>query len=529
MGIAETSPTLSAALAAHAAARPASPALSAGEEELAYADLAEMVRALAGRHAHLGARPGDRVVLLGRNSIEWVAAFLACLDAGVVAVPLNPRLSPAEIAEQVRRVAPRLVLAGEGLEDAGAAAAEAAGAALRTLERGSGPRSIWNERSAAVVPPPPPPDAPALISFTSGSTGAPKGVVVTHGALAHAAWAGVRAVGTHEGDRTLVMVPLFHNTGFADQLGQMLAVGGAVDLLPAFGLSAAHAALVRRPSTYLIAVPGILRLLTESPDADAMLDACRIAAFGGSPMPEAWIRDMAARWPGLGLFNIYGLTEFTSISHCLAPRDLLGHADTVGRPVGGAEQMIAGPHGEPLAPGEAGEIRLAGASRMTGYWRDPERTDRALQGRWLVTGDIGSVDEDGFLRLLGRASEVINRGGEKVSPIQVEAAVTLEPGVDEAGVVGAPHPVFGERVVAFVTLRGADALDEHAARLRLLARVADYAVPERFFVLDEMPRTAAGKVDRLALRRHAETAFATAAPSSPIPQTGGATHGLAHP
>lgn len=494
--------TLSAALRGHAVARPDAPAVSDGDEELSYRELVELVDALAARYARLGARAGDRVVILGLNSVEWVAAFLACLDAGLVAVPLNHRLSRTEIAEHVARVEPRLVLADEQLKGSAAAG----DAPLRTLGRAPARQSIWREPAGDHAIAAPPREAPALISFTSGSTGPAKGAVVSHGALAHAAHAGVAAVGTREGDRTLVMAPLFHNTGFADQLGQMLAVGGAVDLIPAFSVAATRDALLRRPASYLIAVPGILRLLTEHADAHAMLDACRIACFGGSPMPEAWIRDMAARWPRLGLFNIYGLTEFASISHCLAPRDLLAHADSVGRTVEGVEQLIAGPDGEPLPPGEVGDILLAGPSRMTGYWRDEGRTAEALRGRWLVTGDVGSVDEQGFLRLVGRRSEVINRGGEKVSPMQVEAAVALEPGVAEAGVVGAPHPVFGERVVAFVTLRGERELDERAVRVRLLARVADFAVPERFFVLDEMPRTAAGKVDRQALRRHAESA-----------------------
>ena len=502
--------TLSAALRRNASARPAAPAVSAGDEELTYRDLAGLVDALAARHHHLGARPGDRVVLLGLNSVEWVAAFLACLDAGLIAVPVNHRLSPDEVGTQAAHVEPRLVLAGEGMEAPAAAAASRCGAEMRTLDRSGGRDSIWSEPASRGAATAPAPDAPALISFTSGSTGSPKGAVITHGALGHAATAGSNAVGTRAGDRTLVMGPLFHNTGFADQLGQMLVVGGSVDLLPAFGMSATREALLRRPASYLIAVPGILRLLTEHPDGDAMLGACRVACFGGSPMPAHWIRDMAARWPHLGLFNIYGLTEFASISHCLAPRDVLTHADSVGRPVEGAEQRIAGPGGEPLPPGEAGAILLAGPSRMTGYWRDEVRTAEALRGRWLVTGDVGSVDDEGFLRLAGRASEVINRGGEKVSPLQVEAAVTLEPGVAEVGVVGAPHPVFGQRVVAFVTLREAHALDETTVRRRLLARVADYAVPERFFVLDEMPRTAAGKVDRQALRREAESAYAVA-------------------
>jgi acyl-CoA synthetase (AMP-forming)/AMP-acid ligase II len=175
--------------------------------------------------------------------------------------------------------------------------------------------------------------------------------------------------------------------------------------------------------------------------------------------------------------------------------------------VAGAGHRIVGPGGAPVATGETGEIHVAGPSRMTGYWRAPEQTREALHGRWLATGDIGSITDDGFLRLVGRASEVINRGGEKISPTQVEAAVNLEPAIAEAGVVGAPHPIFGERVVAFITLTGASALDEDLTRSRLRELVADYAVPDRFFVVDELPRTAAGKVDRLELGRYARAAL----------------------
>jgi long-chain acyl-CoA synthetase len=506
----ESFPTLSAALRSRAATGGERPALAASGEELSYGDLAQLTGSLAGRFARVGVAPGDRVVITGQNSVEWVLAFLACLEIGAVAVPLNPRLSAPELADQIQRVEPALVLAdADGLDARTAPGAVASGAQLRTLGRDlGGGRSIWAERPLEVPAGRPAADAPAVIAFTSGSTGVPKGAVITNGALAQASRAGALAVGTTAADRTLVMVPLFHNTGFADQLGHMLTVGGAIDLLPAFGVRAARDALLRRPATYLIAVPGILRLLTQAEDADAMFAECRIACFGGSPMPEAWIREMAARWPGLGLFNIYGLTEFTSLSHCLGPQDLLRHGDSVGRPVDGAEQLIVDATDRPVPAGEAGTILVAGPSRMTEYWRAPDQTRRALRGRWLVTGDVGSVNEEGYLRLVGRASEVINRGGEKISPTQVEAALNLEPAVAQTGVVGAPHPIFGERVVAFVTLSGTAGLDEEATRRSLRERVADYAVPERFFVVDDLPRTASGKVDRLALRRHAEAALA---------------------
>jgi acyl-CoA synthetase (AMP-forming)/AMP-acid ligase II len=304
---------------------------------------------------------------------------------------------------------------------------------------------------------------------------------------------------TNESDRTLVMVPLFHNTGFCDQLAHMLLVGGTVDLLPAFGVEAARQALLRQPSTFLMGVPGILRLLATGECAEDVFSACRIACYGGSPMPRAWIEDIAGRWPELRLYDSYGLTEFTSVSHLLGPDDLPDHPGTVGRPVRGVEQRIVADDGASLPPGEAGSLHLAGASRMQKYWRDRARTSEVIRGRWLITGDVGSLSEDGFLTLVGRASDVINRGGEKVSPLQVEAALSLVPEIAESAVVGAPHPIFGERVVAFVALRDARDFDEAAVHRQLALRVADYAIPERFFVLDQLPRGSTGKVDRRAL------------------------------
>jgi long-chain acyl-CoA synthetase len=340
-----------------------------------------------------------------------------------------------------------------------------------------------------------------LVSFTSGSTGTPKGAIISHVALAAAACTYASTLRTCPDDRTLVMGPLFHNTGFCDQLAHMIVAGGTTDLLPVFGAAAARQVLVECPSTFIIAVPGILRLLMLTEEADAIFRRVRIACYGGSRMPEAWVHELATRWPWLRLYNSYGLTEFTSVSHLLAPEDAVAHADTVGRPVEGVEQRVVDNHGVDLSVGEMGSVLLAGPTRMSGYWREPELTREALDGRWLVTGDVGSITHDGFLQLAGRKSEVINRGGEKISALQVEGAISQRDEIAEAAVVGAPHPIFGERVVCFVTVR-AD-FDETRLREELCEQIADYAVPERFVVLDELPRSAAGKVDRIELRRAA--------------------------
>jgi acyl-CoA synthetase (AMP-forming)/AMP-acid ligase II len=286
-----------------------------------------------------------------------------------------------------------------------------------------------------------------------------------------------------------VLVPLFHNTGFVDGVAHALLLGGAVDVPGDFATAAALDALARRPASFLVAVPSIVRLLVLHGRADDAFARCDVLGYGGASTPPAWRAELAARWPHLRLFDLYGLTELTSLTHALQPEDAAARPGSVGRPVAGIRQRVVD-----------GELWLAGPTRMLGYWRAEAETRRVLAGEWLRTGDLAEIDADGFVRLHGRAAEVINRGGEKIHPIEVEAALAGVAAVAEAAVVGAPHPVFGERVVACVTLRAGADLDEDALRSQLRDRVADYAIPERFLVVEELPRNAAGKVDRALVR-----------------------------
>jgi long-chain acyl-CoA synthetase len=472
--------TLSDALRYWAGVTPSRLALSAGAEELDYADLDLAVDQAARRLRGAGVGAGDRVALLGANSVEWVIVFLAGLRAGAIVVPLNTRLGPLELRRQLGVCDSRLIFADEALLPVIDGAAPAC--ALESL----GSLSVAAHDDQAV-----PGSAPGLISFTSGTTGLPKGAVISHRALVRSASSFVPHLETSTTDSTLIAVPLFHNTGFADQLTQMLLVGGAVDVLREFHTEAAIEALARRPATYLIAVPSIYRLLMLHDRADEAFRVCRVAVYGGAPMPAPWIEELAARHPALRLFNCYGLTEFTSVSHLLDPEYALVRSDSVGRPVEGVGHRIAGD----------GEIWLSGPTRMTGYWRAEEETRRVLNGEWLRTGDLGRIDGDGFLTVLGRSADVINRGGEKIYAVSVETALSGLPTVTEAAVVGAPHEILQERVLAFVVPRAG--FDEEAARRHLVERVPDYAVPERFVLADELPRNAAGKIDRTVLRAEA--------------------------
>jgi acyl-CoA synthetase (AMP-forming)/AMP-acid ligase II len=472
-------------------------AVCAGDEALTYAELAAATDDLARRLAQAGVAPGDRIALVAENRLEWVLAFLACLQLGAVVVPLNVRLGPAELSRQLAVAGPRLALHSGPCEELVAAAAPAL--ARRCLERDAAD-AIWRQPATASAPPEPAAAAPALVSFTSGTTGRPKGAVIAQAALAVSAAVYGRLLGTTPDTATLVLVPLFHNTGFVDQLGHMLVVGGEVDLLPRFGVQAALDALARRPAGYLIGVPSMFRLMMLDPRAGAAFDACRILAYGGAPMPPAWIEELHARWPALRPYNIYGLTEFTSLSHALEPADAIRRATTVGRPVEHVRQRIVGDDGGDAPVGEPGEVWLAGPTRMLGYLDDAAATAEVFRGPWLRTGDLGAIDPGGFLTLHGRIAEVIVRGGEKIHASQVESELGALDSVADAAVVGVPDEILHERVVAAVVERPGRRFEAEQARADLRARIADYAVPDRFVVVDELPRNANGKIDRAQVR-----------------------------
>ena len=259
-----------------------------------------------------------------------------------------------------------------------------------------------------------PGERPAVVSFASGTTGTPKGVVLTHQALADAATVFADVIGTGQGASTLVIAPLFHNTGFVDQLGHMLVVGGRTDLLRRFHASEAIAATRERPTTFVTAVPSVLRLLMINNGAEAVFSPATDVLFGGSPMPPAWTRELATRWPHLRLHHGYGLTEFTSAVSFLPPELAGAHGESVGTPAPGVSVRLVGDTGHDMPPGEVGEVWASGPTRMREYWNLPAATGAAIRDGWLRTGDLARC-HGGLLYLCGRTDDVINRGGEDPS------------------------------------------------------------------------------------------------------------------
>ena len=491
--------TLVEHLQAWAESAPERVALTAGDVELTYAELSGRVSAAAAGMRGCGVGPGDRVVLAGVNTPAWVVGFLAALRLGAIAVPLNSRLASRQIPTLLDGIGARLLLVDETMDATFADVAVGPGTTYVPIGAGSPEDLDVLPRARLADQPRVAPDMPALLSFTSGTTSAPKGALIGHRALL----AGARSWLPHSAagpcSRTTVLVPLFHNTAYVDQLSQMVVAGGSVDLVRRYRTGVAAEAMLRRPPTFLATVPTILRMLMLHPDADRIFERCSVAAVGGSAMPEEWIHEARERWPHLRLLHAYGLTEFTSLSHLLPAEDSVESADSVGPPVDGVSCSIRSATGEEVAVGAVGEVWLAGPQVMSGYWRDETATADVLRDGWLRTGDLGAVDHRGFLRLQGRIDDVINRGGEKIRAGVLERLLCSSPDVADAVVVGVPDPLLGQRVAAAVVLRPGARLDEGRLRAGLSSNVPDYALPERFIVLDELPLAATGKPDRAAV------------------------------
>lgn len=459
--------------------------MTCGTQELTYSQLATRVGQCVQWLRNEGVTDGDRIVIVGHNTIEWVTHYLAVLSLGAVIAPANNRLNSSQFADQVALLDARMVLFDK----------DHASLVTHMTDRKVAELDHELPEQVPGVDYEPPRDAPALISFTSGTTGRPKGATLSQNALAEASWAFVRVMHTTSSDSTLVIVPMFHNTGFIDQFGHMLLVGGRTDLLPQFKTGLAIQALTERPVTYLAAVPSIHRMLMLAEGAKQAFASMRILLYGGSPMPASWIDELHEKWPQLRLYHGYGLSEYGSAISFLPFTLAESHGESVGIAVPETSIRIVGEDGVDVTPGEIGELWAKGPTVMLGYWQQPELTADKIRDGWLRTGDL-ACERDGLYYIEGRIDDVINRGGEKILPAHVEGLLAKDPAVAQGIVFPLADPILQNRVYAVVEERPGHSFDEARARHALTMALPDYAVPERVFTTDALPRTASGKIDR---------------------------------
>jgi acyl-CoA synthetase (AMP-forming)/AMP-acid ligase II len=427
-----------------------------------------------------GVGPGDRVALRIGNGLDWVLAFWGTHLAGGIVVPLNTRLADAE-AEYV-------------LADCGATYVVHLGEPLPDAEPDGAPDA---DRAHTDV---------AALFYTSGTTGRPKGAMVTHENLLTTIENVVRC---RELDRdpalsnaTLISVPLFHVTGCCSQLMTQVELGGAAIVMPQFRPTDFLAAIPRYGITLITSVPTIYELVLRSPDVAATdVSTVRTVSYGGAPIAPELVRRLVDAFPAARVGNGFGLSETTALATFLPHEYAAEHADAVGFAAPVVDVRVDRPDAAGI-----GELLVRGPNVVAGYWGDPERTAETFVDGWLRTGDVARIDEvpaGGIVRIVDRAKDMINRGGENVYSVEVENALAEHPDVVEVAVVGVPDPVMGEKVGAVVLPRdgvtAADLVPGLAAFAR--QRLADFKVPQYVRVLGgPLPRNAGGKVLKAPLR-----------------------------
>ncbi|WP_262403416.1 class I adenylate-forming enzyme family protein [Actinomadura sp. CNU-125] len=457
-----------------------------------------------------------------QNTPVCVLAVLAVWKLRATVVPVNPMYKERELghllADSGARVliahpaaAPTVAALPSGALDhvlysrTGALAADAAGPwpdedrddVQAILDEGGAPRKATLNR----------PDEPALLSYTSGTTGPAKGAINTHRNLAYQVAACRAWIGLGETDSILTIAPLFHITGLAMHLALGLGAGLPLVLTCRFEPATAAALVERyRPTFTIGSITAFIALLDEPSTRDRDLTSLTKVLSGGAPVPSATVRRFADAF-GVYVHNAYGLTETTSAAVAVplgtpAPVDEASGTLAIGVPLPSVRVEIRGETGEPLPPGEVGELAIAGPQVAAGYWRNPEQTNASFPDRTLLTGDVGFMDADGWVYLVDRKKDMIVAAGYKIWPREVEDVLYEHPAVREAAVVGVPDPYRGETVRAHVSLRPGAAATGDDLRDHCRGRLAVYKAPAQVVIEDELPKSVSGKILRRELRGH---------------------------
>jgi acyl-CoA synthetase (AMP-forming)/AMP-acid ligase II len=483
-----------------------------GEARLSYSDLFDQGRRFGAALVESGVQPGDRVAIWAFNSAEWVVALLGLSMAGAVLVPINTRWKGAEAADVLRRSRARLLvtvtgfldtdyvamLEGQDLPDLSTTVVMRTAAWEEFLDRATPSALDEVDRRAAAVAS----GDPADILFTSGTTGVPKGVVMPHERTLGVATDWVRMTGLGADDRYLMVNPYFHQFGLKAGILACLASGAAMLPEAVFDVGRALARVAEERVTVFPGAPTLYLSILDHPDRDRYdLSSLRVAVTGAADIPVELIRRVNDELPFSVVITGYGLTETGTATSTAPDDDFETVATTVGRPRPGFEVRIADHDGKDVPPGEAGEVIVKGPTVMAGYLDDPDATASALSTEgWLRTGDLGVLDDRGYLRIAGRIKDMFIVGGFNVYPAEIENALLRHPDVKQAAVIGIPDDRLGEVGMAFVVTHSDNA--DLGAEILTWCRdqMANYKVPRAIELVDELPVNATGKVVKDELR-----------------------------
>ncbi|MGW6172372.1 acyl-CoA synthetase [Arthrobacter sp. NPDC055138] len=493
--------------------------------ELSYGEFAERVDRLANALADRGIAPGDRVAYLGENHPAFLETFFACGTLGAIFVPLNTRLAPPEVQFALQDSGSRILIhartleplavrgssllgishrmvvedgpAGTGNGNPAGSAAEAGGqgTAVELLEEVIGSGSEERRDVAVSL------DDPAMILYTSGTTGRPKGALLTHGNMT---WNSINVLVDFDmasTDVALMIAPMFHVASLGMGVLPTLLKGATVVLEPKFEPGRTLMLIEKYKATSISGVPTTYQLLCEHPDWDKTdISSLNKLTCGGSAVPMRVLEAYEAR--GLSFTNGYGMTETAPGATTLAAEKSRPKAGSAGLPHFFTDIRIADPMGDVLPAREVGEIQISGPNVIHEYWNRPDATAESYaDGVWFKSGDMGYVDEDGFLFISDRLKDMIISGGENIYPAEVEQVILELEAVSSAAVIGIPDEKWGEVPRAVVTVREGFAVTAEDIQQHLDGRLARYKIPKSVVIVEDLPRTASGKIRKADLRK----------------------------
>ena len=472
-------------------------ALFWGDDTFTYSQLLQQSR----RVAHLLRRqfdvqPGDRVALWLRNCPEFIAALFGALEAGAVVVPINNFLKPDEVNFILADAGVEVLISEAAMNEA-LSKLSAVRPVLRALRVEEFAGATETPASDSSLPGRQQQDL-AVIIYTSGTTGYPKGAMLSHGNLLHNIESCRQVLSAVKEDRFVAVLPLFHSFMLTVCVLLPLLVGGSIVLVKSLHPPKnVILEIIQRQGTILPAVPPFFRAL-----ASAALPPnfpLRICISGGAPLPMELLREFNARMP-VPLLEGYGLSEASPV---VSINPLAGpwKEGSIGVPIPGVELSVQDDDGSFLAVGQTGEICVRGGNVMLGYWNQPQETARVLRGGWLLTGDIGHCDADGYYHITDRKKDMLLVNGINVYPREIEEIIYQCPNVKEAAVIGVPDPRKGEQPLAFVSAKEGTVVDEKAVLSFIKERLADYKLPRRVVVLSDLPHNPTGKILKTALRK----------------------------
>ena len=478
--------------------------MQVGDVTVTYGELLQRVEQLAARLVGEGLKPGDRIALLCKNDFAFCELMMAASRTGVVLVPLNFRLALPEIEFIVQDSGARILFAGSQFIDNAHAVQASCEACTAVVEVTSdGQYGGWATLPGDLPADSGHRDAILFQMYTSGTTGKPKGALISQKNVLALMANGCRELGPfQESSRSLVCMPLFHVAGSA-WLFFGIAAGCSNDLVIDIEPGAILDQIVQNEISCTLMVPTVIQMVTAVAEARATtIPGLKTICFGASPMPAELLKRAKRVFPDTDFIHVYGMTETTCMFAALDPAELRANRrlESCGKPFADAEMKIVDPDGAEVAVGIVGEIICRTPQMMAGYWNRPDATAKAIRDGWYHTGDAGYVDEEGFLYIRDRIKDLVITGGENVYPAEVENAVLAHPGVADVAVIGVPDAKWGEIVLAAIVVKEGQTVEDDEVRSTVRARLAGFKVPKRIERIQALPRNGAGKVTKEVLR-----------------------------